>query len=285
MKNFTEKEPSNNTIGWFSFELTKYQSYYLYTVSIIGFFIGIGWIIRIFSPLISIGLHYIFKGVILPIDLNAILFMFISSLVPSVIIILFLYNILKIKRFLAESPSQKNEEKIKWFGIIINNNQASLLFFLAFSGILFSIFYIYVNSFPFFLYLHTLVDFFGNLFENLFSAIVFSALGIIILLTSLYTYRKTRKLTKRVSEIPLWFGFELKEQTRLVIYVGSIILLILICFFGFGFGFFTAISLMPWEWLNTTAKMTFIIGIGLMILNILIALYSFIKIRKVVKYN
>ena len=50
-------------------------------------------------------------------------------------------------------------------------------------------------------------------------------MGIVLLLASLYTIRKTRKLKSdtETSEKPLWFGFELEERVRLIIFIGSMI--------------------------------------------------------------
>lgn len=279
MKNFTEKEYPEEYIEWFSFELTRVQSYYLYVISVIGIFYFFGLLIQILHPILLYVIDLLFSLPIEFVDIISLtIYLGITSLFPILCIGLFYYSIKKLKPPLSKSISKGEKDEIIWFGVLINKNQASILFMLALIGIIYSL----IGIFSSFSYFSLLIDWglgsLDTLIIDLIESLIFSLPGILILLASLHTIFRTRKLTSDDSEKPLWFGFELKKDVRFIIYVGSIIGILTSAISAVSLTFFIWRSLIEW-WLWTYLY-NYILILGVMLSILLLSVYSFFKIRK-----
>lgn len=284
MKHELEKENLDEPIKWFSFELTRVQSYYLYVISIIGIVYFIGLLIQLLYPIILFIISLLFSLSVGYGDfISLAIYIGITSLFPLLAIILFNYTIQKLKPYLSKSIHERDKDEILWFGVLINKNQASVLFLLAILGTIYSLTIILSNLSSLFSMFDWGPGSLDYVITNIIQTISFSILGILILFASVFTISRTRKLTSHDSEKPLWFGFELEQDVRFIIYVGSIIGMLISSISIGSLGFFIFRSLI--EWFYWSYFFSYIVIFGEMIAVLLLSVYSFVRIRKILKFN
>lgn len=265
MKVSNNQHQPRKKISWLLFRLSRKQAYILYVASIIG--------LTIFSEQLTWYILSYFLNEHYPI----------TELVGYLLAMsIFLYTIIKLKPYLSKSDSPEDENRTVWFGVIINNYKAPLIFMLGLMGIFFSFFMIIrgIDSIlSWIITIRTLSTTNHALFiPPLGFAIGMFIGGIINTLLSLYTIWKTRTLSNKKSNNILWFGFKLTHSTQFMIFICSIIWVTIISFLFLTSGSFIIRELLSSS--NTLWLVYNFILLAVYIGGILVCIYSLIITQK-----
>lgn len=267
-----EEEGEKPVLNWLSLNLSRTKAYHLWTISIIGLVLFTGWILGTNLILIFIGPTWERN----PSDYSNFLLTYLA--IPLITMILLLYTLLKIRKYLSKSIYGDERREISWFGVKINQNQASLLFGLSLIGFLFSIpicIYGSVSS----------IEILISQEFVFYNPIPLTSISFFILIFSLYTLIKVRKLTYEEEKGgELWFGYRIESRTQKAIYLGSIM--------GIGISLLLMLDLMEII-ISSINQLLFDFGFEILlrslflflftsslIISIIIGIYSFIKVRR-----
>jgi hypothetical protein len=270
-----EEEGEKPILNWLSLNLSRIQGYYLWIISIIGVVLFSGWILGTNLILIFIGPTWERNLS----DYSNFLLTYLA--IPLITLILLLYTLLKIRNPLSKSTYGDERREISWFGVRINQNQASLLFGLSLIGFLFSIpicIYGSVSS----------IEILISQEFVFYNPIPLTSISFFILIFSLYTLIKVRKLTYEEEKGgELWFGYRLESRTQKAIYLGSIM--------GIGISLLLMLDLMEII-ISSINQLLFDLGFetllgsfflllftSSLIISFVIGIYSFIKVRRNLK--
>lgn len=273
----TLKEGNEQEIKWFSFKLTRPQAFYLYVGLIIGLLVSMG----NFLDHTTISIWLLIDGAF---PTSYIVF----SLLSVTAAVFFWYSIFTIRPFLSQASSPEKSKETRWFGIIINRRRAPILFFLGLSA-----FFNYIIRIQI---LGSSAISIGFLSPETFDSIIrdfITSMNLFLFLgASIYTMITMRRIKSDEVKEMTWFNFELSHNMRSLISLTSL----------FGMLFFTFWSTLFFVWMTSINDLfphTTNQAIGLLILvslhyigilavaivGFLISLYSFLRIRKIKKYD
>lgn len=275
-KSQTEQE-KESSLEWFSLTLSKKQALYFYVFSIIAVLSFIGALAGMFSSIIRSFLE----------DYNFPFYSIISIIIPSVVFILALYTIKKTKPILSKGILEREGFRTKWFGILIGKNHAPMLLLLALIGIFYHslmVTFQMIYAFPFS----------GDLgIQYMLKRFLYSMLSstgsILFLIASIYTIKKAREFAVGEKDNTLWFQLELGPNTRLVIFICSIIGILFFLYFilisstGLIDSFIYWISHRELPSYRISSLISYFAIIGISILGVSMSFYSFFRIRKMKK--
>lgn len=274
MEKSQAEQEKESSLEWFSLTISKKQALYFYVFSIIAVLSFIGALAGMFSSIIRSFLE----------DYNFPFYSIISIIIPSIVFILALYTIKKTKPILSKGILEREGFRTKWFGILIGKNYAPMLLLLALIGIFYhSLMITFQMTYAF--------PFSGDLgIQYMLKRFLYSMLSstgsILFLIASIYTIKKAREFAVGEKDNTLWFQLELGPNTRLVIFICSIIGILFFLFFILissvglidSFIYWISHRELPSYRINSLISYFAISGISL--LGIAMSFYSFLRIRK-----